>query len=247
MIVSKNIPKGFSEIIKQIHLRASSIYFPDQEDLLCDQDVIQQKSYQIIDKVFEINNYKPESLVIFITKLDIEEIELGFIDLSNPSTHSKEYTSQQANYIYAQNQKLLRVFKTPFSSKLTSKEFGEEINKLISLSKTKSSDDAASFISGFIEHYETLLAEVDNYCKLVNLLFTSQALYVFTYQIALNENFARLMELMVLHGEPFSKKYPAIFDLAEKIYNVYISNMTAKVFNKGNFLILEKVFGSKVD
>lgn len=236
-----DMSKGFSEALKLINHKASNVYFPETKDFICDQSIIQEKSYQLINKLFEQDDYKPDSLLAFVCKVDTEEFKLGFIDLSSPEKQIKKCENPALTHM--NNEKILRSLKNPFSQDFIGDEFGEQILKLLTQTKGKPQEKIKPLFHDFLNHYGRFIVELNLFCNLLHLLCTSQSLYIFTFHMAKNSNFAMLMELSILFADGLNQNYPFINDLAKKIYNVYINNLTIRIFNESNLGLVNQFLG----
>lgn len=238
--VKKDLKGCFSELVKDLNDSVGKIYFDVDGNALSNQQTIQKNSYEFIDKFFKKPFYNTTPLKIFITALDISEIQNGLIDLSDPSLHGKEYSSTEAGNIHAENQKILIGLKSPFSVELLSDAFANKIIHVLKSVEDKELDDSSEIINDFLMHYKKQVNEVVLFCEVLNLLCISQCLYAFCFQLSQNSNFGRVMELIILNNDSKNETYKQVLKLSERLYSVFIGNLSARVFREQTLTIVEQ-------
>lgn len=237
--VKKDILGCFSELTKELNEKTGSIYFDVDENALSSQSTIQKNSYEFLKKFFEKPFYDAQPLKMLITTMDIFEIKNGLIDLSDPSLHGKEYSSEEAGHIHYENGKALVYLKTPFTSNLLADSFEKKIKNVLSMVAKKDASTTSDIIVDFLDHHKNQVKEVLQFCEILNLICVSQCLYAFCYQLSQNTNFGRIIELIILHGESKDGTYSEAFKLSERLYSVFIGNMSARVFSEKNLSLVE--------
>lgn len=238
--VRKDIKGCFSELLKELSENVGKIYFAVDDDALSHQLTIQKNSYEFLEKFFKKPFYNAVPLKIYITALDITELQNGLIDLSDPSLHQKEYTSTEAGNIHDENQKVLVSLKSPFSPELLSDAFTQKVSSVLKSVQDKDSDTAQEIINDFLMHYKKQVNEVVLFSEVLNLLCVSQCLYAFCYQLSQNSNFGRVMELIIHNNDSNNESYKHVLKLSERFYAVFIGNLSARVFSEQTLSIVEQ-------
>lgn len=241
-LVKKDIVGSFSELLKDLSKNISKIYFYTENSLLCDQGVIQKNSYEFLEKVFKRPYYNTHPIKMFITATDIADIELGLVDLSDPKLHGKSYTSMESGEIYNNNNKILTTLKSPFSAKVTSDVFTNKIQGILGFVRNKDNDDRQDIIDEFLNQHKKQVKEILNFCEIINLLCISQCLYAFCYQLSINANFARVIEIITTNETYKNEYYKPVQKLIEKLYLIFSSNLGARVFSEETLSIVEQSF-----
>jgi len=236
----KNTSGCFSELTKELFENVGRIYFDVEDNALSNQKTIQKNSYEFLEKFFKKPFYDAQPLKMLITKIDIIEIQNGLIDLSEPSLHEKEYSSDEATRIHMWNEKALISLKAPFTQALLSEGLEKKIKNVLQVIKGKESSIVDEIITDFLDHHKTQVAEVLQFCGMLNLICISQSLYAFCYQLSKNPNFGRILELIICHVDANNQSYAEAFKLSDRLYSVYIGNMSARVFSEENLSLIEQ-------
>lgn len=238
--VKKDILGCFSELVKGLSETVGKIYFDVDGNSLSHQNSIQKNSYEFLEKFFKKPFYSAYPLKMLLTTMDILEIKNGLIDLSDPKFHGKEYTSNEATHIHHENEKALVYLKTPFPPDLLSDAFEQKIKNVLLMVAEKDPATVNDIISDFLDNQKQKVNEVLMFCEILNLICISQCLYAFCYQLSQNSNFGRVIELIIRHGESNNPTYTEAFKLSERLYSVYIGNMSARVFSEQNLSLVEQ-------
>lgn len=238
--VKKDILGCFSELTKELSDSSGRIYFDVDGAALSNQNMIQKHSYEFLGKFFKKPFYDAKPLQMLITTMDIFEIGNGLIDLSDPSLHEKEYSSKEADHIHYENKNALIYLKTPFHSTLLTEDFEKKIKDVLSFVSKKETADVNDIINDFLDQHKAQVKEVLQFCEILNLICISQCLYAFCYQLSQNANFGRIIELIIRHGESENDSYIEAFRLSDRLYSVFIGNMSARVFSEQNLNLIEQ-------
>lgn len=235
---------GFSLLVNKLSNFVKGYEFMECEGLLCEQSIYQKMSYLFAERFFSGNKSLSicgKQMVIYITKIDLTEIEMGAVDLSHPSLAQNNNDSGTAEYLIQQNNMALAYLKNPFSDAFQSSELTRELTELNeSLSMMQESSHASlilDFLNQKIEHLQAVIL----FSHVLNLVCLSQSLYAFSYQLKVNRNFARIIELILkiavisdIPGVEHVKK------LAERFHQIIIGNLAARAFSGQTLEIVEK-------
>lgn len=234
---------GFIGLVKELAGYSNFAYFPVGEGVLSEQHLIQNKSYEFIKSAFThiADPIRANAILIFVTKIDVTELDLGGIDLSSPSLQKKEFAGEEAQKIFEQNATALTYLLTPFSERIYSKEFSDSLDDLIhTLDNTFDVEEKSGFIVDFMTHEKTIIDEVLLFSQILNLICVSQSLFAFSYQLKQGLNFAKLLEIILTNETFFEANEVSI--LAQRYSNIFTGTLAARVFCQDTLETIESAF-----
>lgn len=85
------------------------------------------------------------------------------------------------------------------------------------------------------------------FCQVLNLVCLSQGLYAFSYQIKSNQNFVRIIELILMLDQAEISGIEHVQKLAERFFQIFMGNLTARVFSHQTLEIVEKALSTGVN
>lgn len=232
--------KGFIDLVKDIEEKVKGVYFGYDGNMLASQDTIQQVSYEFASKHFEtfVKGHNVR-ILYYLTKIDMSEIDNGIIDLSSPSLHSAEYSSEVAERIFNENKTGLIYLKQPFDSSMQTPELEKEIQDFLTFNKNIPEEVRKQNLTNFLMERKNLIEEIVLFCEVIGLICISQSIYVFSHQVSVNSNFVRLIEMILEVNEPDFLKSSKIHNLAERYFSVFINNLASRVFSEQTLQIVE--------
>lgn len=238
-----NHQAGFISLIKEMVRFSTHHYFPVADTALSTQDKIQKESYLFVVEFFKkvAGPDQGNPMLIFITKIDMTEIDMGLIDLSAPILHGKKYETEEAERIFEQNQTALSYLINPFSSRINDQEFSEHLDKLIeTVEYERDPYKRSAVIDDFMKRENVVINEVLLFSQILGLICLSQSLYAFTYQIKQNKNFVKIIEMILANDEDFEAEH--VLSLAARYSSVFKGNLAARVFSSETLKVIEDAF-----
>ena len=231
---------GFIDLVKDIESKVEGVYFSYHDNQLASQEEIQTVSYNFIaNHLCKSKDGENTPILYYLTKIDITEISNGIIDLSAPSLHEVQYSSELAERIFNENQTGLIYLKNPFDRAIKSKDLEHEIKEFLESLKSQTKENRIESITNFLMQRKNLVEEVVLFCEIIGLVCISQSIYIFSHQISVNNNFVRLIELILEVNNPEFLKTSNVHTLAERYYSVFINNLASRVFSKKTLSIVE--------
>lgn len=239
--------KGFIDLIKEIAEIVKPLYFEVESNALAKQDNIQTLSYTFAEICFGGSfgrTNQGKQMQMYLAKIDIDEINIGCIDLSSPNLHQKKYSNDEIERIFEQNEYALNYLKNPFSTDLNNQSLTEEIDNFYNKINKIGDDQQIVCINDFLNSHKNKLNEVILFSEILGLICSSQSLFAFAYQIKVNSNFAKITEL-ALKCSLEVKGLEHIQRLAERFFTIFIGNLAARVFSNQTLQTIEQAFSIK--
>lgn len=240
---------GFIDLIKNLSDFVRGYNFITEGNLLASQNDIQQKSYLFSEHLFSADGHFVwcgKQMQLYLAKIDITEISHGVIDLTSPERQNPNYTSEQALDIFKENNIALNYLKNPFSPELLSDSFTEQLSELNTRIENLPQSESNAFINDFMNLNQKHLNEVVLFCEALGLICISQSLYAFSYQIGVNKNFARLIELVLRVKDFPAHDVGQIKTLANRFYSIFVGNLAARVFSDQTLSVVEQALSVEI-
>ncbi len=240
---------GFIDLTKNLLDFVKGYGFVSEGNLLASQNDIQQKSYLFCEQLFSAEGkfiWCGKQMQLYLAKIDLTEISNGIVDLSSPDRQNQNYSSEQTANILKENNMALGYLKNPFSSKLLSEEFSKQLGELNAQIKTAPKENLSEFINEFMNLNKKHLDEVILFCEALGLICNSQSLYAFSYQLSVNANFAKLIELVLKAENYINHDVGSIKKLADKFFSIFVGNIAARVFSEQTLSVVEKALSVEV-
>ncbi len=242
--------QGFSLLVVNLTKFVANYDFIEYEGLLCQQTTIQKFSYVFVDHLFTGNrsfSISGKQMQIYLTKIDITEIGLGAVDLSHPNLTLSHIDLDQAHSLIRENDVALSYLKNPFDESFKSAELTEKLIKVGADLSAMNEADHSAFILDFLTCEKKHLSTVLLFCQVLNLVCLSQGLYAFSYQIKSNQNFVRIIELILMLDQAEISGIEHVQKLAERFFQIFMGNLTARVFSHQTLEIVEKALSTGVN
>lgn len=239
--------QGFSLLVINLTKFVANYDFIEYESLLCQQSTIQKFSYVFVDHLFAGNrgfSMTGKQMQMYLTKIDITEIGVGAVDLSHPNLTNTVIDTDQAHSLIQQNDVALAYLKKPFNEGFRSLELTEKLTEVTKTLSQMNEVDHPTFILDFLTLQKKHLASVLLFCQVLNLVCLSQSLYAFSYQIKSNQNFVRIIELILLLDDVELTGIEHVQKLAERFFQIFRGNLTARVFSHQTLEIVEKALST---
>lgn len=239
--------QGFSLLVGNLTSFVANYEFIECDGVICQQSTIQKFSYIFVDRLFSGKSdfsMCGKQMQVYITKIDIDEIGAGAVDLSHPNLSNLGVNNDKALSLISQNDTALTYFKKPFNESFQSSQFTQQ---LIDINKTLSNlaeESHPALILDFLKQHQNHLPAVILFCQVLNLVCLSQSLYVFSYQIKANQNFARIIELILKLDVCEISGVEHVQKLAERFFQIFMGNLTARVFSHQTLEIVEKALAT---
>lgn len=246
-VLKSKYRQGFASLVCSLSSFVDKYEFIEYPDQICLQTTIQKNSYIFIERIFgekSVFSICGKQMQMYLTKMDITEIELGAVDLSHPS-FSDNINEDEAKGIIKNNDLALTFLKKPFSESFLTNELTESLSLLNKKITASSIEFHSDLILDFLNLEKKHLAQVILFCEVLNLVCISQSLYVFSYQIKHNQNFARMVELILRLKSSELQGAEHIEKLAERFFQIFIGNLAARVFNHQTLAIVEKALSTE--
>lgn len=240
---------GFIDLIKNLSDFVRSYSFLTEDNLLASQNDIQKKSYLFSEHLFSVDGHFVwcgKQMQLYLTKIDITEINNGVIDLTSPERQNFQYTSEQSASIFKENNIALSYLKNPFSTEFLSDSFAQQLSELNTRLENLPQSEINALVTEFMNLNQKHLNEVIVFCEALGLICISQSLYAFSYQMSVNGNFARLIELVLRATDFPTHNVGQITTLANRFFSIFVGNLAARVFSEQTLSVVEQALSVEI-
>lgn len=240
MVNSEVFPRhdAFAQLSATMANALNYFYISDNAVSEINTATIQSSAYRLIFESYKSQG-NPNAILMqkYISQIDDIEIRQGYLDLSNNTLSRSQFGQEQKQEISKKNNAITTILRSNVI-----KTIPEELLVLIkkSLATTNvSQDDVLEIYAQNNDFFQAVLT----YCYVLNTLCSSQALLCFAYQLKVNVDFLVVLEFLVRHheqidvlGNELDEGTSAIVNrLLARFTNIFIGNLTAKVFNENNY------------
>ena len=249
-LVNSKCHLGFLSLVNNINDFVENFEFRDSGGSICEQKKIQEFSYLFVARLFSRGKSSfaicGEQMQIYLTQLDMTEIQSGIVDLSHPSLSNSNANDESIQRLIQSNDTALIYLQSPFNEDFQSKDFTEKLSSLNEKLSKLNEELHSRIILDFLNQHKKHVDAVILFCQLLNLICLSQSLYAFAYQIKANKNFARMIELLLRVNPIELQNYEHVERLAKRFYLIFVGNLTARVFSHQTLEIVEMALSSGV-
>lgn len=239
---------SFAQLFAMLLRSVEFIYINGDETI--NPHSIQTAAYKFIYDIYKFQG-NPSAVLMqkFISRIDVIEIGQGALDLSNTGIAKNESDQSKKLILVRQNSSITAHFLKSASIKIPDTLSDALAN--MSENKLMQDSEVINLYTAHIYHFQTLL----NYYHAISMVCSSQSLYIFSYHIQLNPDHLKTLDFLIRYEHVFKNMQSQLDDsitnitnrLLIKFSNIFLGNLTSKIFNEDNYLSVSKILKENGD